>query len=107
MSEERIIPFWQTSVIVNSVSENLLLDVGQPKIATSIYQKGGKEFQDHLIRENPDGVQFGQMVVSPSKGNLKCDWVFNCCLEGHKSNLKTEQVIYNIIVRKKVISKEF
>ena len=77
---------------MNSVGPDLDLKVGHPKIAMSIFEKGGQDFQSTLLSDNPEGIKFGDMVVAAATGNLSCKWVFNCCLEKHANNKKSKEV---------------
>jgi len=68
----------QVDVIVNSVSRQLQLANGA--VSQSLLQNGGNIIQTECQQNAPDGLQFGDVVMT-SGGSLNCRYIVHgaCC----------------------------
>ena len=69
---------FQVDAIVNSASTELQLHRGET--SRTLVAKGGKTLQEECDSKAPNGIKFGEVVVT-SGGQLQCQYVIHgaCC----------------------------
>ena len=70
--------FLQVSAIVNIPGRQLQLS--SSAVSKSLVKIGGRTLQQECARNAPNGIEFGEIVLT-SGGNLQCDYVVHgaCC----------------------------
>ncbi|XP_065932778.1 uncharacterized protein [Magallana gigas] len=80
----------EVDVIVNSVHKNTTSSVGSSTVAGAIFEKGGSGLQEKLIQKTSGSMQYGEIAVTETSGNLRCKAVYHACLHETPSNQEEE-----------------